>query len=100
MQTEVRMRRLIDYTLCVSLVAAGCSDNSPAVNATDLAQMGPGMPDLVATPDLVMPDLTMGIGIGNPCPTGTECAANQICLGPQFSSSLPPGGHCPPSCVT
>jgi hypothetical protein len=90
------MRLALAASSCL-LLAAGClGDNTvPTGNipSPDLA-----MPDLTVGPDLAMPDLIAPLGIGMPCPNGTECAMGQNCLGSRLDPSLPAGGYCTKPC--
>ena len=61
-------------------------------------------PDAPPTPDARARDAARAdaggpSGIGDVCPTGTECAVGQFCLDENSDSAFPPDGYCTRSCT-
>src|SRR5262249_18394481 len=90
--------------LCVCLFAvvlAGCGDDGGLpITSKDLTSEE-AMPDMVVADDLAtFPDLVPSLGVGMPCPNGTECQMQMgmICLGPRLDPTLPADGYCSRQC--
>ena len=83
---------------------AGCTDSSALTRDGAASDGSPGdaaatTADLAFAPDLLMPDLTMSLGLGHDCPMGNECGPGQICLSSKLDKSLPAGGYCTKPCA-